>query len=186
MSGTVKCWGTNGGGELGNGSTMNSSVPETVLNVKASLLSAGGGRVCAWTQDLTVECWGQNYGGDLDPSLPDENVTTPHTVPVDPHIVFVAPGGEYTCATGPNTGMWCWGISNEVFGNGLGVGIENVPPTLIPNINGADVYELAAGGDHVCILLQSHSIECWGDNSVGQLGDGMGSNSSTPMPVTGL
>jgi alpha-tubulin suppressor-like RCC1 family protein len=45
---------------------------------------------------------------------------------------------------------------------------------------------LAAGGDHTCALTVSGSVECWGGNSSGQLGDGSTTNRLTPVGVSGL
>lgn len=63
--GTVECWGYNGNGELGNGTTVNSSDPVAVSNlngVTSIVVGARGSSPCALLQDGTVDCWGYNRG----------------------------------------------------------------------------------------------------------------------------
>ena len=64
--GTVACWGDNEDGTLGNGTTVNSSVPVAVhglSNVVA--ISTGVEHACALLGDATVKCWGLNDSGGL-------------------------------------------------------------------------------------------------------------------------
>jgi alpha-tubulin suppressor-like RCC1 family protein len=62
--GTVKCWGGNFIGRLGNNTTDSSSTPVTVQNTAlVSQLAVGGGHACALLVDKTVECWGANANG---------------------------------------------------------------------------------------------------------------------------
>jgi len=48
------------------------------------------------------------------------------------------------------------------------------------------VTALAAGGNHSCALLVSGAVQCWGNNSEGQLGNGTTTASTTPVPVSGI
>jgi alpha-tubulin suppressor-like RCC1 family protein len=45
---------------------------------------------------------------------------------------------------------------------------------------------VAAGGSYACALLGDGSVQCWGDNTYGQLGDGTTTQRSQPVPVQGL
>ena len=46
--------------------------------------------------------------------------------------------------------------------------------------------EVAAGERHTCALLAGGSIECWGENKDGELGDGTTDSSDTPVEVLGI
>lgn len=48
------------------------------------------------------------------------------------------------------------------------------------------VAQVAAGGRHTCVIKKDHSVWCWGDNSLGQLGDGTVELRSGPVQVTAL
>ena len=50
----------------------------------------------------------------------------------------------------------------------------------------AGVVALAGGWGHTCALLTGGGVDCWGDNSNGQLGTGDANNRDTPTGVTGL
>lgn len=63
----VKCWGYNGGGQLGNNSTTNSNTPVSVSNLAANIsaITTGDAHTCALNTSGTVFCWGENDYGQL-------------------------------------------------------------------------------------------------------------------------
>ena len=81
--GTVASWGYNGGGELGNNSMTNSSVPVAVISSgvlsgkRVVAVSAGVNHSLALCSDGTVAAWGQNNEGEL-----GNGTTTTSSVPV--------------------------------------------------------------------------------------------------------
>jgi hypothetical protein len=65
-SGAIVCWGSNGRGQLGNGSTVGSATPVRVKGVaNAIAVSAGDYHTCALLSGGTVKCWGAGYYGQL-------------------------------------------------------------------------------------------------------------------------
>lgn len=198
---SMRCWGNNGNGQLGNGEsggTRSLAVPVkasiiTILinltNVKA--IAAGGFHTCALLTDGTVRCWGNNFSGQLGDG------TTGHQVQISPvpvsgitNAVAIAAGASHTCAVLADRSVRCWG-SNSVgqLGDGTTVGTHPLP---VP-VRGVDntelltnVVGLTAGQAHTCALLANGSVACWGSNSFNQLGDGTGMNSNFPVSPSGL
>jgi alpha-tubulin suppressor-like RCC1 family protein len=84
--GSVKCWGANSYGQLGNNSTVDSKSPVSVANLHAaSDLAVGRNHACviatATTTDTLIECWGLNASGQLGNGS-NINSSVPVEVPV--------------------------------------------------------------------------------------------------------
>jgi alpha-tubulin suppressor-like RCC1 family protein len=78
VNGSGRCWGYNAYGQLGNGTTTNTSTPTTVSSVSSGgALGAGGYHSCAVVGDGTARCWGYNIYGQL-----GNGTTTTSTSPV--------------------------------------------------------------------------------------------------------
>jgi alpha-tubulin suppressor-like RCC1 family protein len=76
--GTIKCWGDNWQGQLGDGSTTDSSIPVVVSGItNAKSISLGSYRSCALLEDKTIKCWGGNGHGQL-----GDGSTTDSSIPV--------------------------------------------------------------------------------------------------------
>jgi hypothetical protein len=130
--GTVKCWGRNMNGELGNGATANeSSVPVTVTGLTAvTHLDLGDRHSCARTMAGGLKCWGSNSGGRL-----GDGSTTQRTTPVDVSgftsgVASFATGASSTCAINTTGELLCWGdnSSNQL---GDGTSTSRLTPTYV-------------------------------------------------------
>ena len=182
--GTVKCWGYNYYGELGNGTTTNSSTPVVVPGLsKVTAIASGEGHTCALIKGGTVKCWGEGGFGELgDGSYADHSVV-PVAVTGLNKVVAISAAAEDTCATVSGGTAECWGDNTYgQLGNGTIPGSD--VPVAVSGLSG--VVSVVAGGLTSCAVVTGGTVECWGFNMDGQLGDGTTIASPSPVPVTGL
>ena len=182
--GTVQCWGDNSSGELGNGSTTDSSVPVTVSGITNAMAVARGNDTCAVLSDGTVQCWGDNSHGDLGNGT-TTNSLVPMTVSGITSAIAVSVGGNnFVCAVLSDGSVQRWGFDPFGFGSGPGGPGSNSVPVTITGITSATA--VAAGQGHACALLSSGTIQCWGFNAEGELGNGTTKDPSVPITVSGI
>ena len=198
---SLRCWGWNGTGELGIGSTTSSSVPRSVSgNLALSSVSAGiGDGYSSYTCGLAVTgaayCWGSNRSGRLGASTTttcfvnneagganEPCSTVP--LPVTGGIAFadLSAAVDHTCGVALDSLAYCWGSN---YAGKLGTGDSVDRRTATPVAGGLRFVMVRAGIDHTCGLIMSGTAICWGSNDRGELGDGSTLGSPTPRPVRG-
>ncbi len=180
--GSVRCWGYNSRGQLGDGTMTNRPNPTLVPGLTGVIELAAGYHTCARLGDGSVRCWGNNQWGQLGDGT-TTNRPNPTLVPGLTGVIELTPGNVHTCARLGDGSVRCWG--NNQWGQlGDGTTTNRPNPTLVPGLTG--VVELAAVGSHTCARLGDGSVRCWGNNSYGQLGDGTTTNRPNPTLVPGL
>ena len=108
VSGGVKCWGMNLTGQLGDGTTTNSTSPRNVTGVSESKASAGYYYSCTLLSDDTVKCWGSNYFGQLGDGTKTDRLTAVSVSGLS-NITEVSAGGYHACALDNAGNVYCWG-----------------------------------------------------------------------------
>jgi alpha-tubulin suppressor-like RCC1 family protein len=181
--GSVKCWGSNTYGQLGNGTLVSSPTQVTVLDVSdATQISAGVDSACALLSQGTVKCWGANSFAQLGNGS-TINSSTPVTVAQLSGVRTLTSGFHFRCALLVTGTAKCWGENdNGQLGNGSFVAEKE--PVAVLDVRGAT--ELAVDEDHACAVLSQGTVKCWGANNFGQLGNGSRVLSKVPVLVKGL
>ena len=110
--GTIRCWGTNYVGQLGDGSTAGlSEVPKAVQGISgAQGLAVGGFHNCALLSDRTVKCWGRNQDGQVGNGDNTTDVRAPNlAVSGLGSVAAITAGGYHSCALMADSTVRCWG-----------------------------------------------------------------------------
>jgi alpha-tubulin suppressor-like RCC1 family protein len=184
--GSVKCWGSNFNGRLGDGTNAHNPMPVNVVGLGLGVvqIEAGAEHTCAVMNTGGVNCWGNNFNRQLGDGTQSDRWTPVNVVGLASGVIDVAGGTYHTCALTDQTNVLCWG------GNFSGqVGDGSVIVRTIPvDVSGLPlgVIDIAAGGFHSCALFGNNVTMCWGDNWTGQLGDGTTIIRLTPVNVLPL
>ncbi len=181
--GTVRTWGWNFFGQLGDRSNTDRAAPVQVPdleNVRA--IAAGETHTMALMDDDTVRTWGCNSYGQLGHGT-DTDSNRPVQVPGLNNLKAIACGGYHTIVLEDDGAVWAWG--NNEYGQ-LGNGTEEI--SLIP-VRAADLNHVisVAGGDmHTIAIRDDGTVWTWGNNEYGQLGDGTNTDSNVPVSVSSV
>jgi alpha-tubulin suppressor-like RCC1 family protein/glutaredoxin len=181
--GTVKCWGNNDYGQLGNGSKIESNIPVSVSGIDAAVqITTGDDHTCALLESGKVKCWGLNHYGQLGFGSSESQSLPIHVFDLK-NATSLSAGNDYTCALLKDGTVKCWGYNKE---GQLGNGSQNTSyfPIVVSGIEKAS--SLTTGNNHACVVLGSGKIKCWGDNEQGQLGNNSTDPSSFPTEVSGV
>lgn len=115
---SVMCFGAGGNGQLGNGSSVNSSTPQPVVGAGGALalrsVTTGQYHACALDPNGAAYCWGNGNYGQLGNGLPPNGgagISSNRATPVVGGLTFraIAAGERHTCGIGTNNKIYCWG-----------------------------------------------------------------------------
>ena len=184
-AGGVKCWGDNGYGQLGDGTTADRRSPVGVSGLASGVraIAAGEALTCAVTSAGGVKCWGDNAYGQL-----GDGTTADRRSPVGvlslASVRAIAAGKALGCALTTAGGVKCWGY-NRYGELGDGTKTDHHAPVDVSGLR-SGVTAIAVGYLHACALTSAGRVKCWGYNRYGQLGDGTTIDRRMPVDVSGL
>ncbi len=192
IDGTVWCWGKGGNGELGNGSTSDSSVPVEVTGLPpAAQIAIGGNQLsgnssCALTVAGAVFCWGWNASGQLGNGTTADSDAPVAVTGLSSGVLAIANDGSTACAVTTAETASCWGDnSTGELGDGA-IGGNVTTPVAVSGFTALGGAIDSENAGSVCGITISGTAVCWGWNGDGQLGNGSTTNSPVPTPVLGL
>lgn len=167
--GTVVAWGAGGLGQLGDGSTSESSVPVAVQGLSGvTAIAAGGSHSLALLANGTVMAWGSNEAGQLGTGGAAEYSDLPVAVKGLSGVKAISAGTSFSLALLANGTVMAWGENESgQLGNGK-VNASNVP-VAVKNVKG--VGAISAGGEFALALLTNGTVQAWGNDERGQLGN---------------
>ena len=192
--GQAYCWGYNGTGGLGDGTTTQSTVPVAVstsgvLSGKTVTEISVSNQITCALADGQAYCWGRNTYGAL-----GDGSTTNSSVPVavstsgvlsGKTVTAISAGELGTCAVA-NSAAYCWGYNAYgQIGNGTS-GNNYTSPVAVSTsgvLSGKTVTGIAIRLYHTCAVA-SGGAYCWGWNNYGQLGDGTTTDRTSPVAVS--
>ncbi|MGI9577541.1 MAG: RCC1 domain-containing protein [Microthrixaceae bacterium] len=195
---TVKCWGSNSSGQLGNkdhgpGHHPFSKVPLDVTLPSGALLGSvaevdgGGVHTCARSIHGSVHCWGLDGSGQLgdDKALANRNFAVPVEGITSARDLGL--GYRHSCVVLYDATGRCWGANDEFqlatliteFFGYSAIAVQTQALSGAGQVDGGWNHGCAARGD-------SNQAMCWGLNDRGQLGNGSTHNGPTAAPTIAL
>jgi alpha-tubulin suppressor-like RCC1 family protein len=157
--GSIRGWGKNDRGQLGDGTTASRSESVRVGGAADggpgawTRVVSGGAHACAISAG-ELRCWGDNADGQLGDGTKQAR-STPVAVIVlgGAHVKDVALGERHSCALTEDGSVICWGADDAgQLGRLGGAGPVDIH----------DATAIAAGGTASCATLRDHTVRCWG------------------------
>ena len=188
--GSVSCWGYNGNGQLGDGTTTDRNTPTQTSSLgtgrTAVAISSGFHHTCAVLDDGSVTCWGLGWGLG-DGTWTDRNTPTQtSSLGTGRTAVAISSGFYHTCAILDDGSVSCWGYNDD--GElGDGTTTNRSTPTQTSSLGtGRTAVAISSGTFHSCAVLDDGSVSCWGFNGNSELGDGTNTDRSAPTQTSSL
>lgn len=187
QNGKTQCWGSGWWGAVGENQYLSRGNPQVVLSgFEGGVTRVDSGRYhhCA-IKDGAAYCWGDGANGKLGDGSGGQKLVPTLVSGLSSHVSDISAGERHTCAI-VNGGAKCWGRNNVgQVGDGTLTSQYTSPVQVsgLPDYSG--VEGISAGwGSHTCAVVKQGAM-CWGEGSLGQLGDNNSTDSNIPVGVIG-
>ncbi|MGV3698204.1 RCC1 domain-containing protein [Flavobacterium sp.] len=178
--GTLWAWGENTYGELGIGTTVQSTVPLQVgANTNWASISVGMRYSLAISTDGKLWAWGNNSNGQLGDGT-TVNKNTPIQIGTNTNWTSVTAGESSSFAITNDGKLWAWGRNTGSF-LGDGTSIQRLSPVQIGT--GTNWASISAGSSHCLATTSDGKLWAWGYNNLYQLGDGTNTQRTSPFQI---
>ncbi len=161
-AGQVSCWGANGGGQLGDGTTTARNAPVAMIGASdVASVANGSDHTCVVTTTGAAKCLGANFNGQLGDGTTTTRAALVNVSGLGSGIAKLALGSSHSCALFSNGGVKCWGSNvSGAFGNNstsngnflipvdvVGLAADSRPPQTVsfPLISNARVNFMQGG-----------------------------------------
>ena len=173
-SNELTCWGLNGTGQLGVGTTSNADSATRLVRISPATagVAAGDDHACSLWSGGVVACWGRDDLEQLGNGPGTASVLTPTAINASANKIS-AGSGAFSCAVSSGGQVSCWGSNGQgQLGRGYFDGVVDAPPSAIVLPGGATASAVTVGASHACALLATGQVSCWGTDWYGALGNG--------------
>jgi alpha-tubulin suppressor-like RCC1 family protein len=188
-AGAAYCWGQNNDGQVGNGNTgTNAATPAAVTTsgvlsgITLAQVAAGNYHTCALDTTGATYCWGNNSSGQLGNPVTANNFNT--AVAVTSQATMISAGYVDACAVRNGNG-YCWGDNTDgQLGNNSTTTQFNTEVAVSAPSGGAVTWSQISAGDYgTCGLTTAGAAYCWGQDNVGQVGNGTSGSTNYLIPT---
>ena len=160
-------------------------------------IDSGLQHTCAVMDNGEMYCWGRQYYGNMGTSDPTTSSNQVHThikipikveIPQSKSVSFMGVGEYHGCAVMTDNTLWCWGRNDH---GEIGVGNRSTSnseiikkPIQIDMQFYSPIIAIDLGKESTCTLHDDGSLNCWGENADGEIGNGLiGGDTSSPVSI---
>jgi hypothetical protein len=179
----VWAWGLNEYGQVGNGTTNDTTAPVQVSAITGVMaIAAGQEHTVALKTNGTVWSWGYNNYHQLGTGCTGNSTNLPIQVNAIANVTAIAASGNHTVALKSDGTAWVWGDNSQ---GELGIGYHGSNTNLPVQMHGlTNVKAIAAGYNQTHVVKTDGTVWGCGYNQYGALGNGTGISTNLPVQAS--